>query len=213
MPGRISFRESLDQLWAEMAEMAAHNTVAVERASLALLDANRQLAELVITEQSDVGLRQELIEKRVVSLIALQQPVAGDLRLVISAIPMSAGLARMGDLATHVAQTTRLRTPDSAVPAEVRGVFQQIGHAATTTATELHSALVDRDSARAAAIETSDSTMDGLHRELFAILLEPSWPHGTEAAVDVTLLGRFYERFADQAVNVARRIRFIVEGR
>jgi phosphate transport system protein len=196
-----------------MADMAGHNTVAVERASLALLDANRQLAELVMTEQSDVGLRQESVERRAVSLIALQQPVAGDLRLVISAIPMSAGLARMGDLATHVAQTTRLRAPDSAVPAEVRSVFQQIGQAAVATAGQLQSALTDRDSARAGAIERADSTMDALHRELFTILLEPSWPHGTEAAVDVTLLGRFYERFADQAVNVARRIRFIVDGR
>jgi phosphate transport system protein len=212
MPGRVSFRESLDQLWTEMAAMAAHNTIAIERATLALSDANRQLAELVITEQADVAGRQEDVEKQVVDLIALQQPVAGDLRVVISAIPMSGALARMGDLAAHVAQTTRLRAPDSAIPDEVRDVFDQIGRAAVTTAADLQAALTDRDSARATAIQTSDHIMDGLHRDLFTILLKPSWPHSTEAAIDVTLLGRFYERFADQAVNVARRIHFIIEG-
>ncbi len=212
MAARISFHESLNQLWVEMADMAAHNKTAIERATLALFDANRQLADLVISENGDIAAKQAGIEKQVLDLIALQQPVAGDLRLVTSSIPMSAGLARMGDLAAHVAQTTRLRAPDSALPVEVRGAFEQIGHEATSTASALQAALTDRDEARAAAVAASDETMNALHRTLFQILLSPSWPHGIESAVDVTLLGRFYERFADQAGNVARRMQYILDG-
>lgn len=213
MATRVSFHESLDLLWVEMADMAARNTTAIERATLALFDSNRQLAELVLTERVDGVKSQEDVEQRAINLIALQQPVASDLRLVTSSIPMSSALARMGDLAAHVARTTRLRAPESAIPPEVRGVFEQIGQAAIGTSQELHAALTDRDVDRATAVTTSDVTMDGLRRELFTSLLEPGWTRGIEAAVDVTLLGRFYERFADHAVAIAGQVCYLTTGR
>jgi phosphate transport system protein len=213
MPTRASFHQALEELWNGMADRALRDAMAIERATLALLDADRKLAESVISIEPEIDTWQLDIERQVIDLIALQQPVASDLRLVISAIPMSASLARMGGLARHVAQTARLRAPESAVAAELRGVFELIGQSAVMTATELHVALLERDVARAISIERGDARMDALHRQLFAILLDSGWPHGAEAAIDATLLGRFYERFADQAVNVARRLHFIVDNR
>ena len=123
MDVRVAFHRSLDDLWAELADLARRDSVAVERAALALLDSNRQLAELVISEQSDIEESADAVEAHAAELLARQAPVAGDLRLVLTSIPMSASLARMGGLAAHIARTTRLRAPESAVDEQLREVF------------------------------------------------------------------------------------------
>jgi phosphate transport system protein len=208
----VAFHRSLDELWIEMADLARRDSVAVERASLALLDANRQLAELVISEQSDIDESADAVEAHAAELLARQAPVAGDLRLVLTSIPMSASLARMGGLAAHIARTTRLRAPESAVDEQLREVFVSMGQTAVGMAVDLTRALDERSVEAAADVVTADAAMDELHRQMFALTLAPSWGQRVEAAVDASLLGRFFERFADQAVSNAQRVQFIVTG-
>jgi phosphate transport system protein len=123
-----------------------------------------------------------------------------------------ADLERMGDLAMHVAKIARLRYPDNAVPAEVRDVISQMGEVARSLVHKVADVVEGRDVALAQAIEAEDDSMDALRRKLFTVVLSTHWAHGTEAAIDVTLLGRYYERYADHAVSVARRTIFIVTG-
>lgn len=209
---RAAYRDQLDGLWSRMADLAQLQVVAVERASSALMDANRQLAELVITEQAVTEQLQSELESRAMLLLAQQQPVATDLRLVLATLPVSTALERMGGLAQHVAKTTRLRAPESAVAEKVRRTMAAIGDAATGMAGSLTLAIQQRDPDLAAQVTVSDEGMDALHRQLFTQLLATDWPHGVPAAVDAALLGRYYERFSDQAVSVARRIRYVITG-
>ena len=125
---------------------------------------------------------------------------------------MVTDLERMGDLALHIAKIARLRYPEIAVPAGVRDVISQMGSVAMSLVTKVAGVLDGRDIELAQAIEAEDDSMDALHRKLFTLLLSPNWSHGTEAAIDMALLGRYYERYADHAVSVARRVVFIVTG-
>lgn len=210
---RTAFHESLDHLWIQMAQIAQLDAVAIERASQALLEADGRLAQSVIGEQAHIPALAEDLETRATELIALQQPVAGDLRLVLSTFPISAALARMGGLAQHVARTAHMRAPEHAVVSEMRPVFAGMSRAAIRAATDLTTALQERDGDRGLALEIADDVMDGLHAQLLLQARVPTWPHGVGPAVDAALLGRFYERFADQAVGIGRRIHFIRTGR
>jgi phosphate transport system protein len=145
-------------------------------------------------------------------MIARQQPVATDLRTLITTLHLVADLERMGDLALHVAKIARLRFPEVAVPADARDVIAQMGDVAQSLVTKVADVVEGRDIQLAQAIEAEDDSMDALHRKLFTQLLADNWSHGTEAAIDMTLLGRYYERYADHAVGVARRIVFIATG-
>jgi len=145
-------------------------------------------------------------------LLARQQPVATDLRVIVTSMRMSSDIERMGDLARHVAKVARLRYPESAVPAELRSTILQMGQVAERIVEKAGSVIAARDVEAAQQIERDDDAMDDLHRELFARVTDSSWQHGTEAAVDITLLGRYYERFADHAVSVAHRVIWLVTG-
>jgi phosphate transport system protein len=138
--------------------------------------------------------------------------VATDLRVLISTMHLTADLERMGDLADHVAKIARLRYPESAVPPEAKDVISQMGEVARSLVHKVADVVDGRDVALAQAIEAEDDSMDALRRKLFTLVLSDNWTRGTEAAIDMTLLGRYYERYADHAVSVARRTIFIVTG-
>ncbi len=125
---------------------------------------------------------------------------------------MVADLERMGDLALHVAKVARRRYPGSAVPPELRSTILQMGHAAEEIVAKAGSCIAGRDLALAAELERDDDIMDELHRKLFSTILDDAWTGGVEAAIDITLAGRYYERFADHAVSVARRVVYLVTG-
>ncbi|MCW2521605.1 MAG: phosphate uptake regulator, PhoU, partial [Mycobacterium sp.] len=146
-------------------------------------------------------------------LLALQAPVAGDLRAIVSSIQIVADVDRMGALALHVAKIARRRHPQHTLPEEVNGYFAEMGRVAVDLGNSAQEVLVTRDPEKAARIREDDDAMDDLHRHLFSVLMDREWKHGVTAAVDVTLLSRFYERFADHAVEVARRVIFQVTGR
>ena len=209
---RDVFHDELDEIGAGVAEMIRLVGVAVEQATGSLLDADLNRAEAVIASDSRVDALRVELEDRAFQMIARQQPVATDLRVLVTTLHLVADLERMGDLALHIAKIARLRFPEPAVPAEVRDVIEQMGQVALSLVRKTGDVVRGQDVELAQAIEAEDDSMDALRRKLFTLVLSPRWTHGTEAAIDMTLLGRYYERYADHAVAVARRTIFIVTG-
>ena len=192
--------------------MAGLVKVAMNDATSALLTVDLNNAEKVIAADDVIDEIQHELDARTIDLMARQQPVASDLRTLVTSLRMSADLERMGDLAHHVAKQARMRYPNSAVPAELVPTITAMGLVADKIVDKLSSVMEHRDTVRALEIETDDDEMDKLHRELIGILLDDKWPHGIETAIDMTLLGRYYERFADHAVSISRRVYFLVTG-
>jgi phosphate transport system protein len=209
---REQFHGELAALSGQMVEMTRLVGSAISRATRALLDADLELAESVISADEQIDAVQAEIEEKSLELLARQAPVATDLRAIVTGLRMTADLERMGDLARHVAKLARLRYPHSAIPVEVSSTVIEMGQAAERIVAKAGTVIATRDVATARELETDDDTMDRLHREIFRLMLGPHWAHGIEAAVDVTLCGRYYERFADHAVSVARRVTFLVTG-
>ena len=209
---RKIYHDELDEIGATLIDMAKLVGIAMQRATSALLDGDLSLAETVISADPQVDAMREETERRCFQIIARQQPVATDLRVLITSLYMVQDLERMGDLALHVAKVARLRFPEIAVPDDIRDVIEQMGDVALSLVAKVGEVIDGRDIELAQAIEAEDDSMDALHRKLFTLLLSPHWSHGTEAAIDMTLLGRYYERYADHAVAVARRVIFIVTG-
>src|SRR6476660_1657493 len=209
---RDAFHEDLDTISDGLVEMTRLAGSAMSRATTALLDADIQLAESVIEADKELDRLREDLDALSIDLLARQQPVATDLRMVVTSMRMSADLERMGDLARHVAKVARLRYPQSAIPAEARAIVLQMGQVAERIVAKAGSVIAGKDVETAVTLERDDDEMDRLHRELFNMLLDDTWTHGTEAAVDLTLIGRYYERFADHAVSVARRVVYLVTG-
>jgi phosphate transport system protein len=209
---RDVFHDELDEIGAGVAEMIRLVAAAMEGGTAALLDADLARAERVIDADGRVDELRNELEDRTFQMIARQQPVASDLRMLISTLHLVADLERMGDLALHVAKIARLRFPEAAVPEEARDVIAQMGQVAQELVRKVADVVDGRDVELAKEIEAEDDSMDALRRKLFTLVLSPRWAHGTEAAIDMTLLGRYYERYADHAVAVARRTIFIVTG-
>ena len=209
---RNVFHDELSGLVDTLVEMTQLAESAMTRATTALLDADRELAESVIAADRQIDRLERDLEERSLQLLARQQPVATDLRVVVTALRMSASLERMGDLARHVAKLARLRHPDHVVPDELRATILQMGQTAERIVAKTGSVIASRDVTLAAQLEVDDDEMDRLHRQVFERLLSRTWDHSTEVAVDLTLLSRYYERFADHAVSVARAVVFLVTG-
>ncbi|MGF7122240.1 phosphate signaling complex protein PhoU [Rhodococcus sp. TAF43] len=210
---RVAYNEQMTELADTLGEMAGLAGAAMEKATQALLHADLGLAEQVIGEHEKITELSVVAEERAFALLALQAPVAGDLRSVVSGIQIVSDIDRMGALALHVAKITRRRHPNHVLPEEVNGYFAEMGRIAVALGAGAKEVLETRDPERAAKMHEEDDAMDDLHRHLFSVLMDREWSHGVAAAVDVTLLGRFYERFADHTVEVARRVIFLVTGK
>ena len=209
---RNAFHDELDGIGLTLLQMAGLVKVAMNDATSALLTVDLNSAEKVIAADDVIDEIQHELDARTINLMARQQPVASDLRTLVTSLRMSADLERMGDLAHHVAKQARMRYPNSAVPAELVPTITAMGLVADKIIDKLSSVMEHRDTVRALEIETDDDEMDKLHRDLIGILLADGWPHGIETAIDMTLLGRYYERFADHAVSISRRVYFLVTG-
>jgi phosphate transport system protein len=210
---RTAYHEQLDALTEQLGEMCGLAGVAMERATQALLQADLALAEQVISEHDQITARSARAEEAAFVLLALQAPVAGDLRAIVSSIQMVADVDRMGALALHVAKISRRRHPHPALPEEVNGYFAEMGRVAVELGNAAQEAVVSRDPDKATRLREEDDAMDDLHKHLFSVLMDRDWKHGVMAAVDVTLLSRFYERFADHAVEIGRRVFFQATGK
>ncbi|WP_344952478.1 phosphate signaling complex protein PhoU [Sphaerisporangium flaviroseum] len=210
---RDAFHEELNALTDRLVEMTSLVRSAISRATTALLDADLQLAESVISQDVEVNRLYAEIETSIFELLATQQPVAVDLRVAITALRMGGDLERMGDLAEHVAKIARMRHPVSAIPPEVRDTILEMGQIAERLVTKTGSCIATHDVEMAKELDDDDDAMDRLHRRLFRVLLSKDWAHGVEPAIDITLTGRYYERYADHAVRVARDVVYLVTGR
>ena len=192
--------------------MSRFTSDSLRNATRALLDADLSLAEQVIASDVTLDQMRASAENVALELLALESPVARDLRVVVSAMWIVSDLQRMGQLAIHVAKAARRRHPAHVIPMDVRPVIERMGRVGVHLADEAGLVLRERDIDLARRLEVEDDLMDDLQRELFSALLAPTWRHGVPPAVDIALLSRFYERFADHAVAVARRVVFLVTG-
>jgi phosphate transport system protein len=209
---REAFHEELDGIKASLVQMAALVKAAMAKATTALLTSDLGLAEAVIAEDTVIDNLQHDLDARTISLMARQQPVASDLRALVTSLRMSADLERMGDLAHHIAKQARMRYPGCAVPSELAMTIEQMGKTAERIIDKMSIIIENRDIVRAVEIENDDDEMDKLHRKIIATLLDDTWQYGIETAIDMTLLARYYERCADHAVSIARRVYFLVTG-
>jgi len=209
---RDAYHEELDSISDGLVELARLVGSAMGRATTALLDADLALAESVIAADDKINALHHDLENRAIDLLARQQPVATDLRIVVTSLRMSADLERCGDLARHVAKVARLRFPETAVPNDLHPIVLEMGQLAQRLVAKAGLVIATKDVDKALELERDDDAIDALHRELFSHLLDDRWQHGIETAVDVTLVGRYYERFADHAVSVAKRVVFLVTG-
>ena len=205
-PMRQQYHEQLEDISSGLVELTQLVGDAMGRATRALLETDLQAAESVIASDVDIDDRADALESLALDVIALQAPVAGELRSLVGALRMSATLERMGDLAEHIARIARRRYPDPVVPEELVPTLREMGELAVRLAYETGDIIKSVDVAHALRLETEDDRMDELHRRMFMTLLAPDWAHGVESAIDITLVSRFYERFADHAVSVARRV-------
>jgi phosphate transport system protein len=210
---REAYQVELGELAEELATMCSMSGTAMELATRSLLETDLALAEQVIGDDAKIDDARAACEEHAYALLALQAPVATDLRSVLAAIHAAESLERMGDLALHVAKAARRRHPNPVLPDTVRPYFAEMGRVAVELAREAERVILNRDVEKARGLEEADDEMDDLHRHLFSVIMEKDWSHGVSTAVDVTLLGRFYERFADHAVSVAKRVVFVVTGR
>jgi phosphate transport system protein len=209
---REDYSQQLESITQDLVVMTELVGVAITEATSALLEDNLELAQSVIEGDGRINDLNMAVEERCFRIAALQAPVATDLRLVMGGIKMATSLERMGDLAVHIAKQVRLRYPNPSIPAELSDTFREMGDAAKKIVVAIGRVVEANDTSLADEIKTYDDTLDRLHRELFSAVLSDDWSHGVEAAIDVTLLSRFYERFGDHAVTVARRVIHIVTG-
>jgi len=210
---REAYHVELEQLAENLAGMSLQVAEAMERATQALLEVDLSLAEQVISDDAKVDDARAKCEEQAYALLALQAPVATDLRTVLAAIHAAESLERMGDLALHVAKAARRRHPEPVLPESVRADFTEMGRVAVGLARSVEQVIKTKDVEAAKTLESDDDQVDDIHRHLFTVLMDREWPYGVAAAVDVTLLGRFYERYADHAVSVAKRMIFVVTGK
>ena len=197
---------------AKLVEMAALVGVAINTATRALLNDDLTLAEQVISCDDRIDELNSEVEVLCFRITALDAPMATDLRMVMGGIRMATSLERMGDLAVHIAKQVRLRYPSPSIPAELQATFSEMGTAARKIVDEAVQVIESHDASLADKMKQYDDALDRLHRELFNVVLADTWNHGVESAIDVTLLSRFYERFGDHAVSLARRVIYIVTG-
>ena len=209
---RDLYYDQLDAVVADLVAMTKDVRSAVERATTALLETDADAAEAVIAGDRAIDAAREHVEERSFELLATQQPVAGDLRMLVATLRMVADLERMGDLAVHVAKIARMRMPEQAVPPSLRPTIANMAETAERMVDETARIVADRDVDAALALEAEDEEMDRLRRSMFRILLADEWGYGVEPAIDLALLGRYYERIADHAVSMARRVVYLVTG-
>ncbi|MGV9668493.1 phosphate signaling complex protein PhoU [Nocardia niigatensis] len=210
---RTQYHADLARLARQLVAMCLHDRTAIASATNALLDADLEQAEHTIDVCAEIDAMRDSCEQAAVGLLALQAPVASELRQVVTALHLVSDLTRMSALASHIANVARRRHPDHAVPNSVRPIVAQMGEAAIAIVTSAAHVLDSRDPGDAARLDQQDDVMDELHRELFVTVLGANWTDGVTAAVDLTLLGRYYERFADHAVQVGRRTIFLATGK
>lgn len=209
---REVYHELLKSVGRDLATMADLVGAALREATVALLEADMDRAQGVIRGDEAIDHLHSGLDARAVDLIARQQPVAGDLRTLVASLRMSADLERMGDLAVHLATIARRRHPERAIPAELSSTIAGMAAVGIDLAEKAALTIRGLDLETARTLAGEDDEVDRLHRELLTTLIASGERYSTETAIDVALAGRYYERFADHAVSIARRLEFAITG-
>lgn len=210
---RKGFHEDLNDIRNEVVRMAAAVTDSVPRATGILLDQDLEGAEYLILGDDEMDARALEVEDRCIRLLALQAPVAGDLRQVVAAIKMVPEIERSADLVVNICKAAR-RIYGHDLDPKLRGVITKMGEQATQLWTHTIEAYVESDAAKAAAIDDMDSYLDSLQRQFIQLIFE-SHAAGRidlQVAVQLAVVARFYERIGDHAVNISEKVRYIVDG-
>ncbi|MGP9784092.1 phosphate transport system regulatory protein PhoU [Arthrobacter sp. MYb211] len=209
---RKVFQADLQQIGEELIEMSKLVAIAMDRAWESLANADVDMAQEVIAADAKIDFLQNQLDERAIDTLALQGPVASDLRMIVGSLRMSASLERMGDLARHLAQLTRLRFPNPAIPAQISDTFSQMAEIDIQIAKEVGQLLETRDLAIARAIIELNHKLDGLHSSVFTVIADDAWDETAPTTVDVSLTSRYLERFGDHGVSVARKVTYLVTG-
>lgn len=209
---RVVFTQSLEEVQERLVEIAELVTIAIDKATRAFGSSDVSLAEEVIMADEDIDNKALALDELAIEILARQQPVARDLRIVVSALRMSASLERMGDIAEHIAQLTRMRFPERAIPKGLKRTFAQMGELDVSLARKLTELLRNRDLRVADEIRNDDDLLDELHVKVFEKVLSDNWNHEASATVDATLASRYHERFGDHAVSVAKKVAYLYTG-
>jgi len=195
-----------------LVEIATLVSVSIENATRAFNDSNVALAETVIADDTKIDTAALELDELAINILARQQPVARDLRIVVSALRISASLERMGDMAEHIAQLARYRFPDKVVPKSLRSTFSELGELDVEIAKKLVELLKTEDPKLAEEIRNDDDKIDALHLSVFDKVLGETWKGAAVDTVDATLASRYHERFADHAVSIAKKVQYLATG-
>ncbi|MHA6670074.1 phosphate signaling complex protein PhoU [Homoserinimonas sp. A447] len=209
---RAVFQQELEEVQERLVEIATLVAVSIENATRAFNESNVTLAEQVIADDDKIDELTVNLDELAINILARQQPVARDLRIVVSALRISASLERMGDMSEHIAQLARYRFPEKVVPKTLRGTFAEMGQLDVTVARKLTELLRTEDVRLAEEIRNEDDKIDALHLSVFDKVLGESWKGGAEDTVDATLASRYHERFADHAVSIAKKVQYLATG-
>jgi phosphate transport system protein len=209
---REVFQQELREVQDRLVEIADLVAKSIENATSAFNDSNVSLAEAVIADDDYIDKAAHELDELSIQILARQQPVARDLRIVVSALRISASLERMGDLAEHIAQLARYRFPDKVVPKSLRPTFAEMGRLDVGIARDLTELLRTQDLAVAEHIRDEDDKVDALHLSVFDQVLGETWKGAAVDTVDATLASRYHERFADHAVSIAKKVQYLGTG-
>ncbi|GAA2983815.1 phosphate transport system protein [Microbacterium terrae] len=209
---REVFHQSLEDVQGRLVEIAELVTVAIDKATRAFGTSDVSLAEEVIEADAVIDDKAGELDELAIEILARQQPVARDLRIVVSALRMSASLERMGDIAEHIAQLTRMRFPERAIPKGLKSTFLKMGELDVEAARKLAELLRTQDGDLIDEIRNADDALDELHVSVFEKVLSDSWQGEASATVDATLASRYHERFGDHAVSVAKKVAYLSTG-
>ncbi|MBN9150881.1 MAG: phosphate signaling complex protein PhoU [Micrococcales bacterium] len=209
---REVFQQELREVQDRLVEIAALVQKSIENAVSAFNESNVTLAETVIADDDKIDELTVSLDELAINILARQQPVARDLRIVVSALRISASLERMGDMSEHIAQLARYRFPEKVVPKTLRSTFAEMGRLDVEVARKLTLLLETEDVRIAEEIRNDDDRIDELHLSVFEKVLSESWKGGAEDTVDATLASRYHERFADHAVSIAKKVQYLATG-
>ncbi|MCD5346409.1 phosphate signaling complex protein PhoU [Agromyces sp. H3Y2-19a] len=209
---REVFQQELAEVQERLVEIADLVAVSIDKATRAFNESDVSLAEEVIADDDKIDQAAVELDELAITILARQQPVARDLRIVVSALRISASLERMGDMSTHISQLARYRFPDKVVPKSLRPTFAEMGRLDVEIARRLVELLRTEDVHLAEEIRNEDDKVDALHLSVFDKVLGEKWKGETVDTVDATLASRYHERFADHAVSIAKKVQYLATG-
>jgi phosphate transport system protein len=207
---RIAFHQSLDEIDGHVTQLFALVTEGLAAATDALLSGDREAGLRVVQKDLVVDEMYQRVEELTLREVALQGPVASELRFLLSVLRIVPELERSGDLVEHIAARAARGLAEELTP-RIRGLVDQMGRVGVELWRMAADAYGERDGTAARRIELGDDELDELHNSLTAEIASGSV--SLPVAIEMALVGRFYERLGDHAVNIARRMAYTGRAR